>query len=247
MPDTPASCLARVAMRCCSKTRLRATNAGAHRYGEVLGVGAASAAVSINQWPDQPEPLVRAMRAALDDAQIAAEDVGVVYASANGAARLDDLEARALAECSAAAGRSSRQSRARSERAGHRCGVLHCGSRLRGRGAADSRDRSRCAQRRRPEHRDHAPACRPAHMRSSTVWPLAARCSASCYASGRRDGLTAQCDTLDFDEQLLRHSWASTNSSVASRDTTCSSASRTTGACMALVTCTRTSRNVRRA
>ena len=85
-------------MRCCSKTRLRAHERGGHRYGEVLGVGAASAAVSINQWPDQPEPLVRTMRAALDDAQLAAEDVGVVYASANGAARLDDLEARALNE-----------------------------------------------------------------------------------------------------------------------------------------------------
>lgn len=71
---------------------------GAHRYGELLGVGAASAAVSINQWPDKPGPLVRAMRAALDDAQLAADDIGVVYASANGAAELDDLEARALGE-----------------------------------------------------------------------------------------------------------------------------------------------------
>jgi 3-oxoacyl-(acyl-carrier-protein) synthase len=67
-----------------------------HRYGEVLGVGVSSAAVPINQWPDQPEPLVRSMRAALEDARIAAEEIGVVYASANGAARLDDLEALAL-------------------------------------------------------------------------------------------------------------------------------------------------------
>ena len=71
---------------------------GARRYGDLLGVGAASAAVSINRWPDQPAPLVRAMRAALDDAQLAAADIGVVYASANGAPQLDDLEARALAE-----------------------------------------------------------------------------------------------------------------------------------------------------
>jgi 3-oxoacyl-[acyl-carrier-protein] synthase II len=71
---------------------------GAHRYGYILGVGAASAAVSINRWPDKPAPLVRAMRAALDDAQVAAENIGVVYASANGAAQLDDLEAHALGE-----------------------------------------------------------------------------------------------------------------------------------------------------
>lgn len=71
---------------------------GAHRYGDILGVGAASAAVSINQWPDTPAALVRAMRAALDDAQLTADDIGVVYASANGAAQLDDLEARALGE-----------------------------------------------------------------------------------------------------------------------------------------------------
>jgi 3-oxoacyl-(acyl-carrier-protein) synthase len=71
---------------------------GAHRYGDILGVGAASATVSINQWPNNLAPLVRAMRAALDDAQLAADDIGVVYASANGAAQLDDLEARALGE-----------------------------------------------------------------------------------------------------------------------------------------------------
>ena len=71
---------------------------GAHRYADLLGVGAASAAVSINQWPDKPAPLVRAMRAALDDAHLAADSIGVVYASANGATQLDDLEARALGE-----------------------------------------------------------------------------------------------------------------------------------------------------
>jgi 3-oxoacyl-[acyl-carrier-protein] synthase II len=74
------------------------TRRGAHRYGDILGVGTASAAVSINQWPDKPAPLVRAIGAALDDAQLAVDDIGVVYASANGAPRLDDLEARALGE-----------------------------------------------------------------------------------------------------------------------------------------------------
>jgi 3-oxoacyl-[acyl-carrier-protein] synthase II len=71
---------------------------GCRGYAAVLGVGAASADVSFNRWPDRPEPLIRAMRAALDDAHIDAADVGVVYASATGAAPLDDLEARAIAE-----------------------------------------------------------------------------------------------------------------------------------------------------
>jgi 3-oxoacyl-[acyl-carrier-protein] synthase II len=69
---------------------------GARSYGEVLGMGAGSAAVAINQWPDDPEPLARTMRAALDDAHVAPEDVGVIYASANGAPILDAVEAAAL-------------------------------------------------------------------------------------------------------------------------------------------------------
>lgn len=71
---------------------------GARRYGDILGVGITSAAVAINQWPDTPTAIVRAMRAAIEDAQLGAEDIGVVYASANGAPELDDLEARAIGE-----------------------------------------------------------------------------------------------------------------------------------------------------
>lgn len=76
----------------------RARARGARVAGEVLGVGAAGAAVSINAWPDRPEPLVRTMRLALDDAGLAPADVDVVYASANGAQILDGVEARALAD-----------------------------------------------------------------------------------------------------------------------------------------------------
>ena len=68
---------------------------GATSYGELLGTGAASAVVPINAWPDRPEPLVRTMTIALDDAGVRAEDVGVVYASAN-ASPLDGVEACAL-------------------------------------------------------------------------------------------------------------------------------------------------------
>ena len=68
------------------------------RHGEILGVGAASAAVGINRWPDRAEPLVRSMHAALTDAGLSPRDIGVVYAAANGAVALDDVEARALRE-----------------------------------------------------------------------------------------------------------------------------------------------------
>ena len=70
---------------------------GAESYGEVLGVGAASACVPLNAWPDRPGPLVRTMRMALDDAGVESGDVDVVYAAANGTA-LDAVEAQALAE-----------------------------------------------------------------------------------------------------------------------------------------------------
>jgi act minimal PKS chain-length factor (CLF/KS beta) len=63
---------------------------------EVVGVAAAGAAVGLNLWPDQPEPLMRTMRLALEDAGLSPADVDVVYASANATADLDATEAEAL-------------------------------------------------------------------------------------------------------------------------------------------------------
>lgn len=71
---------------------------GTVRHGEVLGVSMSGAAVPVNAWPDRPEPLVRSMHLALDDAGLTAGDVHVVYASANATAALDSVEAAALAE-----------------------------------------------------------------------------------------------------------------------------------------------------
>jgi 3-oxoacyl-[acyl-carrier-protein] synthase II len=71
---------------------------GARSYGEILGVGAASAALPLNAWPDRPEPLVRTMALALDDARLKPDDVDIVYASANASRVLDETEASALTQ-----------------------------------------------------------------------------------------------------------------------------------------------------
>jgi 3-oxoacyl-[acyl-carrier-protein] synthase II len=71
---------------------------GARAYGEILGIGAASATVPLNAWPDRAGPLVRTMRLALEEAGVEPADIGVVYASANASRRLDEVEARAIGE-----------------------------------------------------------------------------------------------------------------------------------------------------
>ncbi|HUP39419.1 MAG TPA: beta-ketoacyl synthase N-terminal-like domain-containing protein [Vicinamibacterales bacterium] len=71
---------------------------GATAHGEILGVGASSAAVALNAWPDAPAALARTMRLALDDAGLTPADVDVVYASANATSVLDRVEAEALEE-----------------------------------------------------------------------------------------------------------------------------------------------------
>jgi 3-oxoacyl-[acyl-carrier-protein] synthase II len=73
-----------------------AASRGAKNYGSVLGVGAGSAAVGINQWPDTSVPIVRTMIAAIEDATLTPADIDVVYASANATAVLDRVEARAI-------------------------------------------------------------------------------------------------------------------------------------------------------
>jgi 3-oxoacyl-[acyl-carrier-protein] synthase II len=69
---------------------------GARCHAEISGIGASSATVPINAWPDDPDPLVRTMRQALDDAGVRPSEIDVVYASANASRVLDDIEARAL-------------------------------------------------------------------------------------------------------------------------------------------------------
>ena len=66
-------------------------------HGEILGVAASGAAVSLNAWPDDPEPLARTMSRAIEDGGLTPADVNVVYASANATSVLDATEARAIA------------------------------------------------------------------------------------------------------------------------------------------------------
>ncbi len=71
--------------------------AAARPRAEILGTGAASADCRLNAWPTDPDALARVMALAIEDAGLSPADVHVVYASANGTAILDDVEARALA------------------------------------------------------------------------------------------------------------------------------------------------------
>lgn len=74
------------------------SDADGRSHGEILGVSASSAACRLNAWPDDPAPLTRNIRLALDDAGLTADAVDVVYASANATPALDAVEARALAD-----------------------------------------------------------------------------------------------------------------------------------------------------
>lgn len=65
---------------------------------EVIGVGASSGLTAVNAWPTQAAPLVRCMRAAMAEAGISPDEVGAVYAAANGAVDFDRLEAEAILE-----------------------------------------------------------------------------------------------------------------------------------------------------
>jgi 3-oxoacyl-[acyl-carrier-protein] synthase II len=73
----------------------RQARRGTKVLAEILGIGSASAECALNHWPTSPDPLVRTMSLAIEDAGIRADDVSVVYAAAN-ASDLDAVEARAL-------------------------------------------------------------------------------------------------------------------------------------------------------
>ncbi|AMY12301.1 3-oxoacyl-[acyl-carrier-protein] synthase 2 [Luteitalea pratensis] len=65
---------------------------------EVVGLGATSGLTALNAWPTEAAPLVRCMRAALEEGGVTPAQVGAVYAAANGSVDFDRLEAQAIAE-----------------------------------------------------------------------------------------------------------------------------------------------------
>lgn len=76
---------------------LVAEAAVAARYGFLSGFGIArDVTASISDWGDDPNAVVTAMRAAIDDAELAVDDIDAVYASANGTKRGDRVECLAI-------------------------------------------------------------------------------------------------------------------------------------------------------
>ena len=71
---------------------------GAQVYGEIVGVGATSSRAARNGWPDTHAGLANAMRLALADAGLRADDIAAVVGTSNGSPVLDRQEADAVAE-----------------------------------------------------------------------------------------------------------------------------------------------------
>jgi 3-oxoacyl-[acyl-carrier-protein] synthase II len=75
-----------------------AAERGARAYGELLGSAITASPTRLNDWACDPAGLARAMRLALEDAGIRVSDVAAVFATADGAPRVDRLEAAAVAD-----------------------------------------------------------------------------------------------------------------------------------------------------
>jgi 3-oxoacyl-[acyl-carrier-protein] synthase II len=66
-------------------------------YGHFSGFGIArDTTATVSDWGDDPRALTTAMRAAINDAELAIEDIDAIYASANSTQRGDRLEYRAI-------------------------------------------------------------------------------------------------------------------------------------------------------
>jgi 3-oxoacyl-(acyl-carrier-protein) synthase len=78
------------------ETRASAARRGARIHGELLGIGMTASRSALNGWPHDSSGIARAMQMALDEAGLPADGVGAVVAAANGARRLDALEAAAI-------------------------------------------------------------------------------------------------------------------------------------------------------
>jgi len=67
------------------------------KYGFLSGFGMArDTTASVSDWGNDPEAIVTAMRAAMDDAEIDVRDIDAIYVSANGVKRAEDVEKEAI-------------------------------------------------------------------------------------------------------------------------------------------------------
>ncbi len=71
---------------------------GARVYGEIAGVGATASKAALNGWPADGAGLVTAMRLALSDANLRADEIAAVIGTSNGSLALDRQEADAIVE-----------------------------------------------------------------------------------------------------------------------------------------------------
>ncbi|WP_319521922.1 beta-ketoacyl-[acyl-carrier-protein] synthase family protein [uncultured Desulfosarcina sp.] len=76
-----------------------ARDRGATIYCEIAGWGMSGAPAPANDWPDNPDGMLQAMRAAMAMAGVEPESIDAVSAAANGGGRSDRLEALALERC----------------------------------------------------------------------------------------------------------------------------------------------------
>jgi 3-oxoacyl-[acyl-carrier-protein] synthase II len=70
----------------------------AHVYGEIVGVGATASKTALNGWPADGAGLAKAMRLALSDANLRADQIAAVIGTSNGSPVLDRQEADAIVE-----------------------------------------------------------------------------------------------------------------------------------------------------
>jgi 3-oxoacyl-[acyl-carrier-protein] synthase II len=80
------------------ESREAASARGATVYGEILGIGVTSSPAPRNGWPVVADGLARAMRMALSEARLEANEVAAIVGTSNGSPRLDLVEAQAIAD-----------------------------------------------------------------------------------------------------------------------------------------------------
>jgi 3-oxoacyl-[acyl-carrier-protein] synthase II len=81
-----------------TESETSAASRGKRPYAMIAGIGAAGDSIGTNAWPSDGRAIARTIRLALEDAGVDATMVDLVYASANGAPGLDEVEAAALSE-----------------------------------------------------------------------------------------------------------------------------------------------------